>query len=130
MTWVLALLLAVQSGKGWLGLGFTMHTEPATAGAKPAKYLYVRQLVPGAPAAASGIQLGDVITAIDGKPVAFQNDRAALDFFAQLHEGDSLVLTVIRKTRRVQFRVRAIAPPAYAGAQWKRNYDMAARPKP
>lgn len=112
------------------GAGVHHARRARGGGGRPAKYLYVRQLVPGAPAAAAGMQVGDVITAIDGKAVAFENDRAALDFFARLHEGDVLVLTVVRKTRRVLVRVTATAPPGYAGAQWKRNYDMAGRSKP
>lgn len=58
----------------WFGV--SVITVPPTQG-QPGG-VYVRSVVPGGPAAKAGLQTGDMITSIDGKPVTSTNDLAAV----------------------------------------------------
>ena len=118
---------AVPNPKGWLGFGFTLHEDPASAASNAKRYLYLRHVLPGGPAGTAGLQIGDLIIAIDRRPIEFKNDTAALDFFARLRPGDVLLLSVARKSRRMQIHVVVASPPGYWDALWRRNYEMSHR---
>jgi len=69
----------------------------------------VEQLLPKSPLKAAGIRVGDVILAIDGRPLA-----KAADFgyrWASKPVGTEAVVEVLRDGRRLRFRVKRIAPP-------------------
>jgi len=73
--------------------------------------LLVRGVEDGSPARAAGIERGDLITAIDGKPIQRLDDiHAALDT-----EADELRLTVVRGTEEREVTV-TLAAEAAAGA--------------
>ena len=61
----------------------------------------VQQVSPGKPADRSGIQHGDVITEIDGRPI--RNNRDLIDYISYLPVGTDVRVTVIRngQTRTV-----------------------------
>jgi S1-C subfamily serine protease len=74
---VLAVFVAARPAPrpGWLGVGYTFHR--AAEKGKPS-WLHVQRLAPGGPAELAGLRAGDVVTAIDGRPLAFRNDADAL----------------------------------------------------
>ena len=70
---------------------FEMPTPPDLTGMQGA---LVQEVVAGSPAEAAGVQVGDIITAVDGTPID-ANHRLA-DVVSQYQPGDRVKLTVWR----------------------------------
>jgi C-terminal processing protease CtpA/Prc len=113
-------LTSTAAPPGWLGLGYVLHS-----GAHP--WLEVVRLIAGGPAERAGLRPRDVITAIDGKPLAFRNDDEALRFFAVLRPGTRVRFHVRRGTATVELAAVAEKAPAAAPQYWERNRDLARR---
>jgi S1-C subfamily serine protease len=83
--------------RAWLGVGgLTVPLSPALA-AKVGRRegLRVAEVVPGSPAAAAGLYLGDVVVTAGGTPVTTAQDLQRLMLGAEV--GRSLPITVFRK---------------------------------
>ncbi|WP_404325613.1 DegQ family serine endoprotease [Aerophototrophica crusticola] len=75
---------------------------------RPAGVL-VNQVKPGGPAAQAGLRVGDVVTAVNGRPV---DDPDSLRYrVATLPIGGTASLTVLRQGREQQLSLRLIGPP-------------------
>jgi S1-C subfamily serine protease len=122
-----ALVAATPSGErpGWLGLGYTYHLAAKPSGNN---WLYVQRLAPDGPAERGGLHTQDVITAIDGKPLRFANDREVMDFFATFRPGQTVTFTVVRPSGKQKVRVVAMPMTDEAYALWKDNTSKAKRP--
>ena len=103
--------------RGWLGV----HIQPVTAdiadslGLAAAEGAIVARVQPASPAAAAGIEPGDVITALDRETV--DDVRALSRGIAAIEAGQSAVLTVWRDGRSIELTaVIARAAAAAAGA--------------
>lgn len=69
----------------------------------------VNKMHSASPARKAGLKVGDVITALNGRPV---HDPAEMKFrFATVPIGESADITVLRKGRGYTFSIEAIAPP-------------------
>jgi serine protease Do len=83
--------------RGWIGV----QIQPVTAeiaeslGLKKAEGALVAEPQPNSPAASAGIQSGDVIVAVDGKPVRDARDLAKR--ISAMAPGTSVKLTILRK---------------------------------
>ncbi|MEA2342443.1 MAG: hypothetical protein QOF63_612 [Thermoanaerobaculia bacterium] len=112
---VLASLIAAtpRPSPGWLALGYTYNSSgPAHA---PVIWLFVRDVLPGGPAARAGVRPHDVITAINGHRITFKNDIESLNFFASMHAGDRVTLGIRRGAQTLAITVVATqAPPDIA----------------
>jgi serine protease Do len=78
-----------------------------------ARGAYVFKVYPGSPAAQAGLAEGDVLTAIQGQPVATRED-VTTDLYS-LPEGTPLRLTVRRGARTVDATLKPIPPPRDLG---------------
>ncbi|MGO4533857.1 S1C family serine protease [Leifsonia sp. 2MCAF36] len=65
--------------------------------------LYVQSVTPGGPAAAAGIQAGDIITKVDGKPVASIDDLTVIQLTHK--PGDQVEVTYERDGKKQTTRV-------------------------
>ena len=115
---------------GWLGLGFSYHLANESSSHN---WLFVERLAPGGPAERAGLKPQDVITAIDGKALKFENDQAAIAFFGSMKPGQVLVVTVTRSSgvRKIRLTAEPMSDAAYA--LWLQNREIAKRqgqPKP
>jgi C-terminal processing protease CtpA/Prc len=108
---------------GWLGFGFELRHDSQKA---VKTWLYVRKLVAGGPAEKAGLRLQDVIIKINGKPIGFTSDTAALDFFASRTAGEKILLNIVRASGPLQIAVIAGKRPVESDAVWKDNYERAA----
>jgi S1-C subfamily serine protease len=106
---------------GWLGFGFTYHHDPL----KKTGWLHVQHVVPNGPAHRAGLRPQDVITAIDGHPIAFADDAKALQFFAGVRAGRELRLSVVRQQKTIALSVKAIPRPNAAAREWDQNRELA-----
>ncbi len=84
------LLSSGRVSRGYLGVGL----QPVVLGGGRARGVIALSVEPGGPADAAGLLVGDIITAIDGRPVADTDDvQAALGTEAV---GRKLELTLVR----------------------------------
>jgi serine protease Do len=92
----------------WVGIKPAV-TQPGQPGVRPVRGAVVASVTPGSPAAAAGIQRGDVIVQAGDRQV-----RNAYDWEAallELHVGDTVPITVDRGGRSVRFTVRVADLP-------------------
>jgi predicted metalloprotease with PDZ domain len=88
------------SSAAWLG---------ATIDADSGGHALITNIIPGSPAEKDGLDRGDVITALDGKPI----DRKAFDAaIAAGHPGDKFNLTVTRFAKPHEISVTSAADPS------------------
>jgi serine protease DegS len=80
--------------RGWLGVSVEVLLREQQAGG-PMQQLIVTDLAPGGPAQRAGIQLNDIIVAMDGEPVV--DGRAAMLQIAQLRPGHLLRVNLDRE---------------------------------
>jgi len=85
------------------------HKLPARSG------VFVAGVDPGSPAAKAGLKAGDLITAVDGRPVADM-----VQFFRQMlpkEVGQRVALTILRGGKQQVFEVAVAAAPKPSGAE-------------
>jgi Do/DeqQ family serine protease len=118
---VAAFVAAEQHGgkleRPWIGAsgqGVTSDMAEAVGLSHPTGVM-INQIFPGGPAERAGLKRGDVVTAIDGKPV---DDPGSLRFrLATLPVGGQATLDVLRNRQPVQLHVRLITAPENPPAQ-------------
>jgi serine protease Do len=76
----------------------------------------VSWVIPGGPAQKAGVQIGDIILRIDGKPPS--DERALLRDIAETHAGDSITLTI---SRGGQEQSLSIATKEWPRSQWDKE---------
>ncbi|HEX7155311.1 MAG TPA: PDZ domain-containing protein [Thermoanaerobaculia bacterium] len=123
-----AISLAAATPPGWYGFGFNRHVDPGAA----RQWFYIHRVEPDGPAHRAGLRVQDVVIAINGSPLGFKTDRAALQFFASRKAGDVLRLTVLRGSMKLTVTVRAAPMPPQRASQWRANDELARarEPKP
>jgi putative serine protease PepD len=92
---------------------FGMHTAPippaAAAQAGVPEGLFVQAVVPGGPAAAAGLQAGDVITSVNGQPATSNIQLEELTLTKK--PGDTVDLEYTRDGHSAKVTVRLAAQP-------------------
>ncbi len=99
-------------------LGIQTGSEQFAAALRLPKGVAVLGVVPGSPAAAAKIQpfrrgrrgeiiAGDIITAVDGKPVASLDD--VLEVLEARQPGDTIAVTLLRAGKTLELRIRLAA---------------------
>ena len=97
------LLPQLKQGKvvrGYLGMGIVDVTEDVknAFNLPDARGALVQTVTPGKPAEKAGIQPGDIIVEVDGKPIA--NNRQLIDYISYQPVGSKVQVTVIRNGER------------------------------
>jgi serine protease Do len=97
-----------DSGKvtrGWLGVGIQELTEELAKGigVEPRSGVLVGQVFPGSPAEKAGIEAGDVIVSIDGKPVS--DTRKLSTLVAGIAPGSEARVELLRDGSRKSLKV-------------------------
>lgn len=73
----------------------------------------VARVFPNSPASSAGLKPGDVVTAVDGKPV--DSREAFSTFTATSATGQPVDLTLVRNGSSVQMKLRPVDPPMNLG---------------
>jgi serine protease Do len=95
----------------WLGVG-VVSDNPANAaqyGLSVDQGAIVAQVMSGSPAARAGLQVGDVITAVNGRAVA--SAQALVDAISSRQVGETVTLTLARGSQTLTVRVRLAQEP-------------------
>lgn len=108
------LLPQLREGKvtrGYLGMQIQEVSDQIAQafGLNEARGALVQSVEPGKPAAQAGLQAGDVITEIDGKPI--HNNRELIDYISYLPVGSSVNVGVIRNGQRKTFTAKTSQRP-------------------
>lgn len=118
---IAGVLVAEQPArKAWLGMGLVLRKGPD---AKP--FVYVAAVPPGTPAAKAGMAAGDVITAIDRKPIAFRDDLDLMEFVASLKPGQIVRFQVTRAGKGRTISLKAGELPADYEARTRESMERA-----
>jgi Do/DeqQ family serine protease len=92
--------------RGWVGITRIADATGETAralGVREAQGVVIVELLRGSPADRAGVQPGDVVVAVDGRPL---DETAQLrNALAQVEVGSELRLTVLREGRRIEIRI-------------------------
>jgi serine protease DegQ len=91
--------------RGWFGIEVTDITAELaeSLGLKATRGAIVGAIERGSPAEKSGMKLGDVIVAVDGKSVA--DTSTTLNMIAEMAPGKTVPVTVLRHNREMQLDV-------------------------
>ena len=91
--------------RGWVGIGIQDMTPDLADSLKLPKVngALIIEVVNGSPADQAGIKPGDVLTSVEGKPVA--GYAGTLDLIAGLKPGTIATLRVMRERNELEFRV-------------------------
>ena len=104
----------VKKGKvtrGWLGVGIQPLTpELAKSFGVSGEGVLVNQVMPKSPAENAGIKVGDLILALDGKPI--KDSRELQRVIADTDIGKSIQLTILRERERRTVKVQIGEMPA------------------
>jgi serine protease Do len=97
------LLPQLKQGKvvrGYLGMSINEVTDQVREGfnLSEARGALVESVNPGKPADLAGIQKGDIVTEIDGRPI--RNNRDLIDYVSYLPVGSSVKLAILRDGKR------------------------------
>ncbi len=92
--------------RGWLGVGIQDLTEELAEkfGVQPETGVLVGQVFEGGPADKAGVQAGDIILSLDGRPV--QEARQLTSRVATVAPGREVALEVLRDGKRQKLRVK------------------------
>jgi serine protease Do len=104
-----------QVHSAWIGAVTATITpeEARRLGIRAARGALVARIFSGSPAQAAGLQQGDVITAVEGKPV--DSREAFATFTATVPSGQPVRLTVMRDNSPATLTVRPADPPRDLG---------------
>jgi serine protease Do len=107
-----ALIAGGKVTRGFLGITpQTLESDDAESlGLGKTKGVHVADVVAGGPAAAGGLQAGDIITKLNDKPVASANELSRM--VANTHSGDAIKVDILRKGRAQQLTVRSGTRPS------------------
>ncbi len=91
--------------RAWLGVYIQDLTPQLAAqfGVEPGSGVLVSDVIPGSPAEKAGIQRGDIITAVDGKPVRDTNELQLEIMYRR--PGDQVTVELIRERKQLTVQV-------------------------
>lgn len=104
-----ATAVTADASKAWLGMGLVLKNSPDGS-----KFLYVVAVPADTPAAKAGMMTGDVVTAIDKKPITFRDDLDLMEFTAALEPNQVVRFLVTRSGAARTISVKAgVLPREY-----------------
>jgi serine protease Do len=111
--------------RGYLGVQMrSLSPEVASRlGLKENEGILVAKVMKDGPAAKAGIEDGDVVTALDGKPIGMPSDLSFA--VAKLTSGKHIALTVLRDGKSLTIDITIGQQPAQFGAAEPRANDAA-----
>lgn len=99
-----------QFNRPYLGVSYTMLSRQAAQLNDLPEGAYVQDVIPESAADKGGVQIGDIITSIDGKKLNSDSGGLATAI-AKKKIGDSLKLVIIRDGKRIDITVKLEGTP-------------------
>lgn len=119
-----------ESRRSWLGITLQALTPDMAEywGLDVRSGIIVNSVVPGSPAEAAGLQEGDLLVALDGRPIAVDREDHVPIFVEQVGSagvGTTLPVEVLRRGEKLHVDVALVAAPkAPSEAEEYRNPDF------
>ena len=110
---------ASDDAPGYVGFSFAYYSPEGDSGG----WLLVRHVAPDGPAALTGLQPQMVITAIDGKRLAFTDDLDLLHRLAKIRPHDAVRFTLGGQHEGKVLTIVASEMPPEAFRRWKANFE-------
>lgn len=109
---------AAEPAGGWLGIsvGDVSLTESFQAGTAQPGGARIHWVVPGGPAEAAGLQIGDLVVALDGRPVL--SAGAMVQSVAAKRPGEPMTVSVLRNRQSLQLQASLGQVPNGDAAQF------------
>jgi S1-C subfamily serine protease len=117
---VLFLLASVATAAArpyWIGLSFNYRTDGKT------RWLQLCGVASAGPAARAGLQVGDLITHVAGKPITFRNAREVIEHFAGT--GKRVKLRVVRGARTFDTFLQPVPMTEEQARIYRQNLETA-----
>jgi len=114
--------------RAYIGIGMqtlTPDLQHALGAQTPAKGALVSQVQKESPAARAGIQVGDIVIRVAGKPVA--DSRAVQHAVLGLKVGEELPVVVWREGKELEFKLKTAELPGEGSAQMRASRGAADR---
>jgi predicted metalloprotease with PDZ domain len=106
---------SVLKNSGWVGIEY----DPGPDGG-----YYISRVVPESPAAKSGLQPGDILTALNGVRLVKENDVALSKVRKEWKPGQSVTYTVKRQGQNRDITLTLAPMPADVLAKWIGDHMM------
>lgn len=107
---------------GYLGFGYD-YALPKDSESETGS-MFVRFVMDGGPAEQAGLKTQDVIDAIGGKPLRFEDELDLLMRLAEISQGDRVAMSVRRGAKTVVVNITAGAMSAAIYDRWKKNFEI------
>lgn len=108
-------LLAADVVPGWLGIGY-LYNRSDNRG-----WMLIQHLDPAGPAAKAGLRARDIVTHINGKPLAAPDQYAMMTVLRNVKPGQKLKLTVRRGDRTLPIVITAAKMTAQQERMWRES---------
>jgi serine protease Do len=111
--------------RGYLGMEITDITEEhkEAFNLSEARGALVQRVTEGKPAEKAGLQNGDVVIDVDGKPI--RNNRELIDYISYLPVGSSVKVTYIRNGERRTTTAKTEERPSDSGTEEEQETEAA-----
>lgn len=106
--------------RGWLGMGYNAHRN-----SDGSQWLNVERVAPGGPAAVAGLRPFDVVTAINGKPIAYRTNLALVEAMSGFPPGHKVRLDVSRGTTKLNLVLVSVRMPDEYVARYEATLELA-----
>lgn len=119
---LLATGTALADGGGYLGLSVDYNDVPAQGEGR----MTIATVYPSSPAAHAGLEIGDVVTRINGAAFGFADWTATVEKggpFSQTKAGDRVGLTLSRAGRTFVVELLAVVPPPAIAEERRRQRE-------
>lgn len=108
---------AAEPAPGWLGMGY-IYRSNATS-----RWLQILKVEANGPAARAGLLPRDLVTHLDGRPLAARDQMEAIQTLRRIRPGQTVRFTVHRGEQTLSLRITAARMNATQERLWREGLE-------